>query len=93
LSLRKLRPEEDYDAYVNRVAQGVGVSSGGQGVGRFLGYATHAALAWMHGPALLVFAPLALAAFFVLLVSFGLGPSDRRFLASFRDVLRRKAAR
>jgi O-antigen/teichoic acid export membrane protein len=55
LSLRKLRPEEDYDAYVDRVARGVGVSSAGQGVGRFLGYATHAALAWMHGPAQLGF--------------------------------------
>jgi O-antigen/teichoic acid export membrane protein len=55
LNMRKLRPEEDYGAYVDRVARGVGVSSAGQGVGRFLGYATHAALAWMHGPAQLGF--------------------------------------
>jgi hypothetical protein len=61
---------------------------------RFLAYATLALYCLVRVfPALLVFAPLALAVFFILLVSFGLGPSDRRFLASFRDVLRRKAAR
>ena len=46
------RPEEGYDAYV---ARGFGVSSAGQGVGRLLGYATHVAVAWMHGPAQLGF--------------------------------------
>src|SRR5215217_802320 len=51
----KLRSENDYDTQVGRVARGVGVSSAGQGVGRFLGYATHAAVAWMHGPAQLGF--------------------------------------
>src|SRR5215207_8911317 len=50
-----LRSENDYDTQVGRVAREVGVSSAGQGVGRFLGYATHAALAWMHGPAQLGF--------------------------------------
>jgi O-antigen/teichoic acid export membrane protein len=45
----RFRPEEGYDAYVGRVARGFGVSSAGQGVGRLLGYATHLAVAWMHG--------------------------------------------
>jgi O-antigen/teichoic acid export membrane protein len=48
-------------------------------------------------PALLIFAPLALAVFCFTLVSIGLYPSDRRFLASFgdavRDTLGRKPAR
>jgi O-antigen/teichoic acid export membrane protein len=45
----RFRPEERYDAYVGRVARGFGVGSAGQGVGRLLGYATHVAVAWMHG--------------------------------------------
>ena len=45
----------DYDHQVGRVARGVGVGSAGQGVGRLLGYATHAAVAWMYGPAQLGF--------------------------------------
>jgi O-antigen/teichoic acid export membrane protein len=49
------RSEDGYDTQVERVARGVGVSSAGQGVGRLLGYATHAAVAWMHGPAQLGF--------------------------------------
>jgi hypothetical protein len=40
-----------YDHQVERVARGVGVGSAGQGVGRLLGYATHASVAWMYGPA------------------------------------------
>ncbi|MGH3148636.1 MAG: oligosaccharide flippase family protein, partial [Rubrobacter sp.] len=51
----RLGPEEGYDTRVERVARGVGVSSAGQGVGRLLGYTTHAAVAWMHGPAQLGF--------------------------------------
>ena len=51
----RFRPEEGYDAYVGRVARGFGLSSAGQGVGRLLGYATHVAVAWMHGPAQLGF--------------------------------------
>ena len=51
----RFRLEEGYDAYVGRVARGFGVSSAGQGVGRLLGYATHVAVAWMHGPAQLGF--------------------------------------
>jgi 2-methylcitrate dehydratase PrpD len=49
------RAEVGYDTQVERVARGVGVSSAGQGVGRLLGYATHASVAWMHGPAQLGF--------------------------------------
>jgi len=44
-----------YDHQVERVARGVGVGSAGQGVGRLLGYATHASVAWMYGPAQLGF--------------------------------------
>jgi O-antigen/teichoic acid export membrane protein len=47
----RFRPGEGHDAYVGRVARGSGVSSAGQGVGRLLGYATHVAVARMHGPA------------------------------------------
>ena len=48
-------PQDGYVRQVERVARGVGVSSAGQGVGRLLGYATHVAIAWMHGPAQLGF--------------------------------------
>ena len=47
--------ESGYDAGVARVARGVGVGSAGQGIGRLLGYATHASVAWMYGPAQLGF--------------------------------------
>jgi O-antigen/teichoic acid export membrane protein len=43
--------------------------------------------------ALLIFAPLALIVFFVLLYALGLCPSDRRFLESFGDAARRATAR
>ena len=49
------KSEGGYDAGVERVARGVGVGSAGQGVGRLLGYATHASVAWMYGPAQLGF--------------------------------------
>src|SRR5215208_369299 len=49
------RSESDYDRQVERVARGVGVGSAGQGLGRLLGYATHAGVAWMYGPAQLGF--------------------------------------
>jgi len=47
--------DDGYDVGVERVARGVGVGSVGQGVGRLLGYATHASVAWMYGPAQLGF--------------------------------------
>jgi O-antigen/teichoic acid export membrane protein len=47
--------DEGYDAYVGRIARGVGMSSIGQGLSRLLGYATQVALAWMYGPAQLGF--------------------------------------
>jgi O-antigen/teichoic acid export membrane protein len=40
-----------YGAYVGQLARGAGISFFGQGVGRFLNYATQIALAWMYGPA------------------------------------------
>ena len=49
------RREDGYDEYVGQIARGVGMSSAGQGIGRFLGFATHVALARMYGPAQLGF--------------------------------------
>jgi O-antigen/teichoic acid export membrane protein len=43
--------KEQYGAYVGRLARGAGISFVGQGVGRFLNYATQITLAWMYGPA------------------------------------------
>ncbi len=48
---------------------------------------------WEGLPALLVFAPLTLAAFVAVLCSLGLSPGDRRFLASFREAVRRALRR
>ena len=50
-----LGSEDGHGDLVERVARGVGVGSVGQGVGRLLGYATHAGVAWMYGPAQLGF--------------------------------------
>jgi O-antigen/teichoic acid export membrane protein len=47
--------DERYDAFLDRIARGVGVGSVGQGVSRLLGYATQVALARMFGPAQLGF--------------------------------------
>ena len=47
--------KDGYDHQVERVARGVSVGSAGQGMGRLLGYATHASVAWMYGPAQLGF--------------------------------------
>ena len=49
------REDEQYDAYVGRIARGVGMSSIGQGLSRLLGYATQVALAWLYGPVQLGF--------------------------------------
>ena len=48
---------------------------------------------WEGLPALLIFAPLALAVFFAVLCSLGLSPADRRFLASFGEAVRRALRR
>ncbi len=45
--------EEQYNAYVSRVARGAGISTFGQGISRVLGYGTQVALARMYGPAAL----------------------------------------
>ena len=42
---------EQYGVYVNRLARGAGITFFGQGMGRFLNYATQVTLAWMYGPA------------------------------------------
>ena len=52
--------KEHYDAHVNRIARGAGISFVGQGLGRIFTYATQVALAWMYGPAQLGFYVLAI---------------------------------
>lgn len=47
--------EEQYDAYVGRIARGAGISSFGQGLGRVLAYVTQIVLARMYGPTQLGF--------------------------------------
>jgi hypothetical protein len=47
--------DEQYDAYVGRIARGAGISSVGVGIGRLLGYATQLMLARAFGPAQLGF--------------------------------------
>jgi O-antigen/teichoic acid export membrane protein len=57
-------------------------------------YAIRPALpGWEGLPALLIFAPLALAVFFAVLCSLGLSPGDRRFLTSFQEAVRRALRR
>jgi O-antigen/teichoic acid export membrane protein len=49
--------------------------------------------AYSGAPALLVFAPIFLAVFLALLIALGLSASDRQFLASFWDAVRRNLRR
>ncbi len=60
MNAERHKSESGYDARVERVARGVGAGSAGQGVGRLLGYATHASVAWMYGPAQLGFYALSI---------------------------------
>jgi len=87
--------KDGYDHQVERVARGVGVGSAGQGVGRLLGYATHASVAWMYGPAQLGFYALGITVVQVasILSQLGLYPSDRLFLASFAGALKNALGR
>lgn len=90
---RGLVSEDGYEAYVGRIARGVGVSSSGQGVGRLLGYATRVALARMHGPAQLGFYVLGITVVqvAVILAQFGMDNGVVRFVA--HHGARRDAAR
>jgi O-antigen/teichoic acid export membrane protein len=82
----KATPEvEGYDAYVGRIARGVGVSSVGQGLSRLLGYATQVALAWMYGPAQLGFYVIGvtLAQITNILAQFGMDNGVVRYVAHY----------
>ncbi|MDQ4106154.1 MAG: oligosaccharide flippase family protein, partial [Actinomycetota bacterium] len=83
---RKVGSDEDYDAYVGRIARGVGMSSTGQGIGRLIGYATAAAIAKMHGPAQLGFYALGIVVLQVanILSQFGLDNGVVRYVAHYR---------
>jgi hypothetical protein len=84
LSIRRLRPEDGYGASVGRIARGVDV-----GPGRILLVRCRLGL-WPYGRR---YARPLLPNFEGLPFSLGLGLSDRRFLASFLDVLRRRPVR
>ncbi|MCA1730159.1 MAG: flippase [Actinobacteria bacterium] len=77
--------DEGYDAYVGRIARGVGVSSVGQGLSRLLGYATQVAMAWMYGPAQLGFYVLGvtLAQVANILAQFGMDNGVVRYVAHY----------
>ncbi|CAN5911130.1 flippase [soil metagenome] len=84
MSLRpETRQDEEYDEYVGQIARGVGMSSAGQGIGRFLGFATHVALAKMYGPAQLGFYALGVTLVHVanILSQFGMDNGIVRYVA------------
>lgn len=83
MSAPKRKVDLDYDAYVERIARGAGVSSAGQGAGRLLGYATRAAIAQMHGPAQLGFYALGVTLVQVasVLAQFGMDNGVVRYVA------------
>jgi len=85
LSIRKLRPEEGCDAYVGRIARGIGASPAGIVCVRCrLGF-------WPYG---CWYARLLLPSFDGLLaLFFSLDPCDRRFVAFVMNVFRRKPVR
>ena len=80
------RPGEDYEAYVGRIARGVGMSSAGQGVGRLLGVVTQAAIARFHGPAQLGFYALGVTIVQIanILSQFGMDNGVVRYVASYK---------
>jgi O-antigen/teichoic acid export membrane protein len=80
---KKAPDDEDYDAYVGRIARGVGMSSAGQGVGRVIGYMTQVAIARFHGPAQLGFYALGITVVQVanILSQFGMDNGVVRYVA------------
>ena len=80
------REEEGYDAYVGRIARGVGVSSIGQGLSRLLGYTTQVALAWLYGPVQLGFYVLGVTLVQItnILSQFGMDNGVVRYVAHYR---------
>jgi O-antigen/teichoic acid export membrane protein len=86
MSVDPPRSEGGYGHQVGRVAREVGVGSAGQGLGRLLGYATHAAVAWMYGPAQLGFYAVGITVVQVasLLSQLGLDNGVVRYIANHR---------
>jgi O-antigen/teichoic acid export membrane protein len=80
------REEEGYDAYVGRIARGVGMSSIGQGVSRLLGYVTQVALAWLYGPVQLGFYVLGVTLVQItnILSQFGMDNGVVRYVAHYQ---------
>jgi O-antigen/teichoic acid export membrane protein len=80
------REDEQYDAYVGRIARGVGMSSIGQGLSRLLGYATQVALAWLYGPVQLGFYVLGMTLVQItnILAQFGMDNGVVRYVAHYR---------
>jgi O-antigen/teichoic acid export membrane protein len=78
--------DERYDAYVGRIARGVGVSSIGQGISRLLGYAAQIAIAWAYGPGQLGFYALGttLAQIANLLSQLGMDNGVVRYVAHYQ---------
>lgn len=78
--------DEQYNAYVGRIARGAGISLSGQGIGRVLNYATQIALAWMYGPAQLGLYVLGLTLIQIanILSQFGMDNGVVRYVAYYR---------
>src|SRR5215213_11883990 len=79
MSDERLRSESGYDT------RRVGVGSAGQSVGRLLGYATRAMVAWMHGPTQLGFYALGITVLQVasILSQLGLDNGVVRYVAHY----------
>lgn len=77
---------EQYEAYVGRIARGAGVGSFGQGMGRVLNYLTQVALARMFGASLLGFYVLGTTMIQAssVLAQFGMGNGLVRYIAHYR---------
>ena len=87
LSIRNFRPEDGYDAYVGQMVRSVDVSTAG------ILFVRCRLNLWPYGrryarPLLPSSEGLPALPF-----SLGFGPSDRRFVASFLDVFRRRPVR
>jgi O-antigen/teichoic acid export membrane protein len=78
--------EEQYEAYVGRIARGAGISSFGQGIGRAIAYVTQVVLARMYGPAQLGFYVLGVTVVGLAstLARVGMEVSIVRFVAEYR---------
>jgi O-antigen/teichoic acid export membrane protein len=81
----KSAQSEGYDDYVGKIARGAGMSSFGQGIGRFMGYLTQLAIGQFYGVAQFSFYAigLTLVQFANLLSQFGLDGGVVRYVAQY----------